>query len=220
MGYLDAGPRLRAVLSLMTGITDRDLGFVRVDGYDAHNALLRFRRPKTITDIVIPLTPVAVRIMDFLVKDSPGPMLFRAASSRKAFATASKNSEKAGGRKLTPHMLRHSFATWLLSLGVDPAYLQQILGHKDLKTTMRYSKVMPGHLRAAMNKIESKEFDIEAMLSQPKKSDGRSQGTRWTEERKQAHAAAMKGNKHGLKINRVSKRLADGKEKSLNNIDN
>jgi site-specific recombinase XerD len=213
MGYLDVPHRLRAILSLMTGITDRDLGFVLLDGYDHHNAMLRFRRPKTTTDIVVPLTPVAVQILDALVKDNPGPSLFSAASARKAFYTASKNSQKHGGKNLTPHMLRHSFATWLLSIGVPLAHLQQVLGHKSIKTTERYAKVMPGHLRSSMDKIEAKEFDITGLLSMPHKAE-QAPLKRWTDEQREAQAERMRGNKIGLKTGKYAGRGKDIKRRA------
>lgn len=55
-------------------------------------------------------------------------------------------------REITPHTLRHTFATQLIREGVDLSTVSRLLGHKDIKTTMIYIQHDPQVLRAAMDK--------------------------------------------------------------------
>jgi hypothetical protein len=59
---------------------------------------------------------------------------------------------------VSPHRLRHTFATRLINLGVPVTTLQRLLGHHDLGTTQRYAQVMDPtaerHYHQAMAQIE------------------------------------------------------------------
>jgi len=52
-------------------------------------------------------------------------------------------------KRITPHLLRHSFARWTLDAGIDISYLQHQLGHSSLSTTAIYLRARPEHRRKA-----------------------------------------------------------------------
>lgn len=70
---------------------------------------------------------------------------------KRSFGTALK---RAGIRDFRFHDLRHTFASHLAMAGVDPVSMKELLGHKDLKMTMRYTHLAPGHKVKAVNILD------------------------------------------------------------------
>lgn len=62
--------------------------------------------------------------------------------------------KKAGLRSIGIHTLRHSYASHLVMKGAPLAAVQALLGHSDIRTTMRYSHLAQSSLRKAVNLLE------------------------------------------------------------------
>jgi len=84
----------------------------------------------------------------FLVSYTGEPL--RPSSLRRSFQRYARRAGIEG----TPHVLRHSFATKAVRNGVSPFVLMRLLGHSDIKTTMRYVHATSfDDLAAALDKM-------------------------------------------------------------------
>jgi len=69
-----------------------------------------------------------------------------------AWSMIKSRAEQVGIQNVSPHTLRHSFATHLLQHGADSRSVQALLGHSDISTTQIYTHMTDVHLRSAYNR--------------------------------------------------------------------
>ena len=74
-------------------------------------------------------------------------------SSHRPSGTTSRRSGVNERKHVTPHTLRHVFATELLHAGANLRQIQELLGHKHLDSTQRYTRVNAHELRGAVKRL-------------------------------------------------------------------
>ena len=148
-----AGLRISEALGLRPGDVDAARMFIHVRG------------GKGGKDRLVKLSPqLLIVLRDYWRQCRPpsGGWLFpqdrrpeRAMDAGTAERIVARAARRAGiARRVSPHTLRHSYATHLLEAGVDLRSIQMLLGHANLKTTARYTHVSERHLRSVVSPLD------------------------------------------------------------------
>jgi integrase len=148
----DGHLRAFVILAVSTGMRRGELMALRWSDVDMPRRLitLRAETTKAKKSRTIPLTDVAVETLE---SQRGHPLVFHGIQNfRRSFETACRN---AGFTDVTPHTLRHTTASWMVSAGVPLYEVKEILGHSTIKVTERYAHLAPGNLRGAVGVLDS-----------------------------------------------------------------
>jgi integrase/recombinase XerD len=148
-----SGPRVSELCHVELRHLDLDMGLVRVMGKGSKQRLVPFGPPAAAA-----LRAYLEAGRGALLKGRPSPYLFvtsrGGAMSRQTFWNLIRRCGLQAGiaQKLTPHLVRHTFATHLLEGGADLRSVQTMLGHADISTTQIYTHVLPERLRSLVER--------------------------------------------------------------------
>jgi integrase/recombinase XerD len=129
---------------------------------DSSRMVLRVDQGKGRKDRYVMLSPRLLDVLrDYWRIERPRPWLFPgdgvgAHITKNAVEQACQKAHRAAGidKPVTPHSLRHAFATHLLEAGADVRRIQLLLGHRSLSTTSRYLKVATSSLCATVSPFD------------------------------------------------------------------
>ncbi|HIP90090.1 MAG TPA: hypothetical protein EYH22_00875 [Candidatus Nanopusillus sp.] len=134
------GVRVSELVSLKKDAILWDQGFIRVYGKGGKERL-------------VPIPEFLLKKLRDYVNKINSEYIFPL-SARQVERIVKNTAIRAGiTKKVTPHVLRHSLATTLLSKGVDIRYIQELLGHSSLSVTQVYTHVVPSKLKEIYKKI-------------------------------------------------------------------
>ena len=167
---IDAASNLkqRAILMTLygTGMRRTEVSQLKVSDVDSRRMIIRVEQGKGGHDRDLPLSPALLETLrEYWRWKKPRTYLFPSDEghrgkdqpmSDESVWYACKQAARHAGftKRITPHTLRHSWATHLLEAGTDLRTIQILLGHGDLETTAKYLHLSQKHLHAVANPLD------------------------------------------------------------------
>ncbi|WP_169746961.1 tyrosine-type recombinase/integrase [Edaphobacter aggregans] len=155
-----------------TGMRRSEVVALKIDDIDSQRMIIRVIKGKGGKDRDLPLSPALLETLRAYWRWlKPRTYLFpsrmhrdreQPITDKTLWWACSQAARRAGIRKrVSPHLIRHSWATHLLEAGNDLRTIQLLLGHEDLETTARYLHLSQQHLHQVSNPLE--ELKISAV---------------------------------------------------------
>jgi len=154
----------RTLLTVLyaAGLRVSEAAHLKVPDIDSQRMVLRVEQGKGNKDRYVMLSPRLLQALRaYWAVGRPAPWLFPGDRpgrpiSRNAVEQACQKAHRACGiaKPITPHSLRHAFATHLLESGTDLRRIQLLLGHRSLATTSRYLKIATSTVCATTSPLD------------------------------------------------------------------
>ena len=156
LALLWTGCRRGEALAVQFKDIDRERKLLRISKSVYYDGTPKIKEPKTESGIRTVALPDV--LLDVLPKGKPNHYLFGGERLLTMYEDIKgwEKYQKETGLTITPHMIRHGYATMLHSAGVDAKEAQALLGHSNISTTMDvYTHVTSEQLDIALKKINS-----------------------------------------------------------------
>lgn len=176
---LEAAPNLKYKAALGTaygaGLRVSEVAALKIDDIDSTRMLIRIEQGKGRKDRNAMLSPQLLALLRLWWREGkrrnvmlphgwlfPGRSCTEPVSTRQINRAVHEAAEVAGiHKRVSPHTLRHSFATHLLEQDVDIRVIQVLLGHSKLDTTALYARVATKTIRAVTSPLERLQLLLE-----------------------------------------------------------
>lgn len=153
----------KCIISLLysAGLRRSELLNLKIEHIDSKRMIINVKNGKGGKDRITLLSKtVLIDLRRYFIEYRPKLFLFESPRHKQYSATSVvaivKNAAYRVGivKRVTPHMLRHSFATHLLESGTDLRYIQSLLGHESSKTTEIYTHVAVHNFQTIKNPLD------------------------------------------------------------------
>ena len=159
-----AGLRISELIKIKKGDINDDLSSILIKGKGGvHRVVPLFGKAKTSLK----------NYLNFLSKDTINNSFLFSSNSKDGHITRHRFYQlikkladqcNISREKVSPHVIRHSFASHLLDRGVDLRIIQESLGHKDISTTQIYTHIQPNKLRKILEEKHSLTKEINKLI--------------------------------------------------------
>ncbi len=144
------------ITALNTGMRKGEIFSLVWQDIDMNNKVITIRRAKNNESRAVPINKTLYQTLKLQKNGDSGQPVFTGKDGtpltdvKHSFARA---LTKANIKDFRFHDLRHTFASRLAMAGVDIRTIQELMGHKDIRMTMRYSHLSNSHLKEAVNRL-------------------------------------------------------------------